>query len=92
MEQKHFSHWRELYEVIAQRLVGYGAVTREQCDTIARVGHRKQRYWKRHIIDLCEFAMEHIERNGLYPCKEEATATCMAGLKLVKGTHEIQET
>jgi len=38
-------------------------VTQAQCDTIARIGKRKEWAWKRHIIDLCEFVLEQKEIN-----------------------------
>ena len=80
-----FDEWESLYSVLSERLVGYGVVTREQCDTISRKGHRKQRYWKRHIVDLCEFVLESMQRNDVW--HTDATATCNAGLKIVKEYH-----
>lgn len=33
-------------------------MSQDMCDKISRVGSRKESYWKRHIIDLCELVLD----------------------------------
>jgi len=40
------------YWEIAYAAIKVGLITKEEANTIARIGHRKQRYWARHIRDL----------------------------------------
>lgn len=47
-----------LYEKIEKVLIAKGLVTQNQCNVIARRGHRKEWAWKRHIRDLCDFVFE----------------------------------
>lgn len=48
-----------LYNQIEQVLMTNGYITQEVSDIISRKGSRKERLWKRHIIDLCEFVLNH---------------------------------
>jgi hypothetical protein len=52
---------KRLYDTISQKLIAEGLITQELSDTICRKGHRKENYWKRHILDLCEFVLEQRE-------------------------------
>jgi hypothetical protein len=40
------------YWLLARDAIARGLVTEEEAKTIARVGHRKQQYWRRHLQDL----------------------------------------
>ena len=53
-----------LYGVITRRLVGAGVITHKESNVICRMGHRKQRYWRRHLLDLCEYSIEKMDRNS----------------------------
>ena len=37
---------------LAQRAIAAGLLTREEACLVARIGHRKQAYWARHVRDL----------------------------------------
>ena len=52
-----------LYGVITRRLVSAGVITRKESDMICRRGHRKERYWKRHLLDLCGYSIRKMDRN-----------------------------
>ena len=47
-----------LYEKLENILIAKGLITQDQCNLIARRGHRKESYWKRHVRDLCDFVLE----------------------------------
>jgi len=71
-----------LYIVISQKLIGAGVIDQEKCDKISRRGHRKHRYWRRHILDLCNITLKSMERDGTF--NSYATTVCLAGIKLAK--------
>lgn len=58
------SKW--LYHILEILLIEHKHLTQLQSDIICRKGHRKERYWKRHIIDLCEFVLENREIENVY--------------------------
>lgn len=47
------------YIKLEQLLINKGYITQNQSDVISRRGTRKETYWKRHILDLCSFVLEH---------------------------------
>jgi hypothetical protein len=47
------------YIALEQVLISKGYITQVQSDVISRRGTRKEIYWKRHILDLCSFVLEH---------------------------------
>ena len=55
---------KALYRVIAKRLIRGGVITHKESDVVCRRGHRKERYWKRHLLDLCEYSIEKMDRNS----------------------------
>ncbi len=46
---------RALYYSIANDAIMRKWMTAEQRDIIARIGHRKEQYWDRHVLDLVDF-------------------------------------
>lgn len=50
---------KDLYYKIADVLIANGIITLSERDLISRVGNRKESYWKRHLLDLCEYSLEH---------------------------------
>ena len=49
-------YWSFAYDCIK-----LGLITKEEATTIARVGHRKQGYWSRHIVDLEALVKQRLE-------------------------------
>jgi len=47
-----------LYDVLSAKLIEAGVVTERECAIIARRGTRKERFWKRHLLDLAEYAVK----------------------------------
>ena len=43
---------RTAFYKLARQAIGAGLLTTAERDTICRAGHRKQRYWLRHLADL----------------------------------------
>jgi hypothetical protein len=41
------------YYFLSHLAIENGILTREERDTISRVGTRKEGYWSRHLLDLC---------------------------------------
>lgn len=70
------SKW--LYYMLETLLIEHKYITQLQSDTICRRGHRKERYWKRHIIDLCEFVLENreIEDGHLVDVLQKSVVWC----------------
>ena len=70
------------YWTIAHRYIKEGLITIEECRTIARVGHRKQPYWNRHIRDLeaiCKDRREEKQSECERLEDSEAGTTAMPG-------------
>ena len=49
---------KKLYVKLERLIVSRGYMSQDMCDKISRVGSRKESYWKRHIIDLCELVLD----------------------------------
>lgn len=54
---------KKIYLKLEELLIKNGCITQEQSNIICRRGHRKEWVWKRHILDLCEFVIEHKQPN-----------------------------
>lgn len=67
-----------LYNKIAHQLRLWEIVTRDQINAIKRYQSRKRRYWKRHIYDLCTFALKKIERDAIN--NPQAVQLCKEGI------------
>lgn len=59
------------YWTLARQYMAEGVITYEQCKIIARVGHRKQNYWDRHILDLKRTVAKFRELKGEANDQEE---------------------
>lgn len=53
---------RQKYWEMAGRAIASGKLTKEEARIIARVGGRKERYWKRHLRDLVTILKERRQR------------------------------
>jgi len=79
--------YQAVYTVLSNRFINAGIITKKESVAIARWGHRKQAYWRRHIIDLCDYATKKMQRN--------ATSTsyliqlCEAGVEIAKSETPI---
>lgn len=67
-----------IYDKIAKHLVRWNIVTWDHVRKIARPPSRKRQYWKRHIYDLCTFALNKMERESIH--HEGATQLCERGI------------
>jgi len=47
-----FPNARRRFYRLSWWAINNGLLTPAERDTIARIGHRKQRYWARHLLDL----------------------------------------
>ena len=52
------------YWQVARKAQADGLLTEAEARTIARIGHRKQGYWERHLIDLRELIAERQKKGG----------------------------
>jgi len=55
---------RKLYYALERLLINKGYLTLEISEMITRKGTRKEYVWGRHILDLCEFMLEHRNLDG----------------------------
>lgn len=55
--------YKKLYQQITKMLIYNQLLTQDESDTIARIGTRKESYWARHLLDMCQFVLEHREPN-----------------------------
>lgn len=76
------ANMKKLYRNIEGVLLEAHVVTKDESDAIARVGTRKERVWGRHVVDLCEYAMEKMRREGIE--NQEAVAICELGVTIAK--------
>lgn len=79
---KRYPTNRALFDVIALRLRGMDIVTHREVKLIVRRNTCKERYWRRHIIDLCDYAFDKMERESID--NAEARKLCLAGKELAK--------
>lgn len=56
---------KNIFNIIATKLIATGIVSADECALIARSETRKEGYWKRHILDLCQYALNKMEREGI---------------------------
>jgi len=49
---------KAVYEQFAKRLIARGVVNQKEVDVIARKGTRKEYLWRRHVLDLAEYAIK----------------------------------
>ena len=47
-----------VFEEFSKYLLDNGIVTQQEVSTIARKGTRKEKLWKRHIIDLANYVID----------------------------------
>ena len=74
--------YQALYTVLSNRLINAGIITKKESTAIARWRHRKQAYWRRHIIDLCDYSIEKMQRNST--CEPRLIRICETGAKIAK--------
>ena len=74
--------YQAIYTVLSNVLIEAEIITKKESVSIARWRHRKQAYWRRHIIDLCKYSIRKMERNAIgTPLLIEK---CQAGIKIAK--------
>lgn len=73
---------RDLYWALVVKFADTGIITKRQARIIARVNTRKERYYKRHILDLCEFVLWKMDDIGLQ--NNDITGLCNSTIQLIK--------
>jgi len=80
--------YQAIYRVLSNKLVNAEIITKKESVTIARWKHRKQAYWRRHIIDLCDYATKKMERNST--STPYLIQLCEAGVEIAKSKTALQ--
>ena len=55
---------KQLYAKLENLLITNELLTQAESNIICRRGTRKESYWGRHILDVCEFVLEYREPNN----------------------------
>lgn len=74
--------YKAYYTTISRRLIDTGVITQDESDKIARVDTRKESYWKRHILDLCNYTEKKIHRDNIQ--NPIALAICATTRKILE--------
>ena len=61
-----------VYWTFANDAIKLGLITKKEADTIARVGHRKQRYWARHLRDIKSLVEQRLEERRVVDADNQA--------------------
>ena len=72
--------YHSLYNTISERLINACIVTARESKDIARANTRKRRYWRRHVIDLCDYALKKMVRDNIL--NDDMQRTCEAGIRI----------
>jgi len=71
-----------LYWKLVAKFIDSAIITQKQAQTIARKGSRKEGYYKRHVIDLCEFALWKMQDLNIQDASLETL--CNQAIQLMK--------
>lgn len=73
---------KTIFNIIAKKLIDAGVVSQDECMLIARADTRKGRYWKRHILDLCNYALNKMTRQHID--NQQIRRVCETGIRIAR--------
>lgn len=73
---------KAIFDIVAKKLIDAGVISEDECMLIARTESRKGRYWKRHILDLCNYSLNKMDRQHID--NPQMRRVCETGIRIAR--------